>query len=293
MFASPRSTDFRVVSYNVKDLGREMDDTPAPDGKIRALAATLDAIGGDFVGIQEIGSYSALTLLNTSLRRPFAWSQLVEGNSTRKQHFGYLSRYPVSITSHSKIDLSRPDGTSLIEQIKAVDGSPPRTKTLRFQRDLMLADVNTPGGRIGIFVLHLKSMRSESNTLFPENPTQDDIRTAESHTAKLVVDRFRADNPDRPVLIIGDFNATCTMNSLQPLLSDVEFVDILQRDWIETGNHPVYSYRNRPAKARLDYLLLSKHALALYAPGSARIHRTANRKASDHLPVSVDLQFAR
>jgi len=292
MCGSTRLTNFRVVSYNVKDLGRDIDDAQASDGKIRALAATLDDIGGDFVGIQEIGSISALTQLNTSLRHPFAWCQLIEGNSTRKQHFGYLSRYPVSITSHTQIDLTKPDGTDLVEQIKSVDGSRFKTKTLRFQRDLMLADVNTPGGRIGIFVLHLKSMRSESNTLFPDNPTQDDIRTAESHTARLVVDHFRVQNPDRPVLIIGDFNATCTMQSLQPLLSDAEFVDILQRDWIDTGNHPVYSYRNRPAKARLDYLLLSKHALALYTPGSARIHRTADRKASDHLPVSVDLQFA-
>lgn len=286
---------FRVASYNVNDFDYPKADNKTDRRKFSELKNTVDSLDAGFIGLQEVRSQAALRKLNAALSTPFAWLGLIYGNSNRQQHIGFLSRYPVTVKSHAQYQLLDDSGLPLIKRIKvnALPDDPDEyTRNIRFQRDLVLADINTPNGRLGVFIVHMKSMRNQVDADYPENPGQDDIRRAECVTAKLIVECYQRQYPDRPTMILGDLNATQSMTSIDPLLSRSEFTDVLERDWIEPGNHPGYSYRNPPARARLDYLLLSKQAMTLYQTGSARIHRPRGWKvASDHLPVSAVLQL--
>lgn len=294
---------FRVVTYNVKDFDDPVANNNADRRKFKELTNTIDELDSGFIGFQEVRSEQALRRLNSELASPFPWFQLIPGNSTRQHHFAFLSRYPVTITSHAEAELVECNGDPLTTKFAMTDsgdGDPNAVERqtairgVRFQRDLVLADVNTPSGRIAVFMAHLKSMRKDLDRDFPDNPGQDRIRQAEANTIRLIVQRYERDNPTRPVIILGDLNATNEMKSVEPLLRNSGFVDIIQQDWIDNGNHPSYSYRNPPAKARLDYLLLSPHALRLYATGSACIHRVRGWKtASDHLPVSATFHLEK
>ncbi len=293
------SSQFRIVSYNLRDFDEPVVGNKAHSRKLKELKNTIDSLDAGFIGFQEACSEDALHTLNRNLNEPFPWCSLVVGNSTRRQHIGYFSKYPVTTTSHADARLIDCDDTHLTHRVStavtgADDAASYQTQSVRFQRDLVLADINSPGGRFALFIAHLKSMRSDSDKAFPDNPGQDRIRRAEANTIRLIVQRYQRDNPQTPIVILGDLNATHEMTSLQPLLANSDFLDAVQRDWIDGGNHPSYSYRKPPARARLDYLLLSQQAQHLYQPNSARIHRVRGWKtASDHLPVSIALRLNR
>lgn len=249
----------------------------------------LDA---DCVCIQEVASTSALQLVNERLKLPFEYCEVHAGNYYRGLHLGTLLRgdsYSAMISSHGAVPLTSDDGSTLEDYADPHDATLEKVSPLRVQRDLLQTDLcKNNDVLMTVFSVHLKS-HSFANWRLLEN---DVIRGAEIRALIAAVSAHRARYPDRPVCVVGDLNETSDRPLLKNIVAELNLFDVLEHDWVKTGNTPSYSYQNYPSRARLDYLLLNDLARERYVDKSARIHGSpSGRVASDHYPVSADFSF--
>ena len=284
----------RIGSYNMENyFAADTSDLSAgakPAAAVTALRHTLNELDCDILAVQEIDSQATLQELNAMLDRPYAYCHVEPGNYYRGLHLGFLSRYPLTVTSNRDTLLFAHDGQPLYDHTHPEHVATAELDRLHFQRDLLQADV-TIGGQAGLltlFNLHLKSQGPSDWRLLD----QQTIRYAECRAAAELINEFGIDSPATSVIVLGDLNAIFDDDSIAALVVDLGLADVLQSDWVEAGHKPVYSFHKFPNRRRLDYLLLNTPASEHLVPASARIHRSKySRRASDHFPVSLALDL--
>lgn len=281
----------RIATYNVRNLIEEEDAaaTGVPvktSQERRALAATVAAVGADVVLLQEVGSEALLAGLNESLSSPYPFFAVQPGNSARGIHLGILSREPVEIASHRRHELTDESGLPLEDYETAEDAAAGRPVPLRIQRDLMLAEIFFEGSAgLALYNVHLKSKTNRAWRMLPA----DVVRGAECRLVADLIGDYIERHPDRPVLLGGDFNDTRSSAVLAPLFA-LPFADPQGEALARTGGNPSTYWPRR--RMRLDFLLTSGAAGRLVVPGSETIHASLRaRRASDHYPVSLDLDL--
>ncbi len=284
----------RIASYNVQNLFSPADAMRQPGAvaksakALKALAGTLSTLRADAVLLQEVSSSEALTRLNGALAMPYPFAELVVGNSERGIHLAVLSREPFSLTSHRHLLLKDASGTPLeefaCESAAALNSPTP----IRIQRDLLQVELDLADqGTLTLFNVHLKS---KTNPAWRRLPA-DDVRAAEVRQVTSLVGDYLNRHPDRPVLLGGDFNDLRSSDCLRPIF-ELPLADPMGEHLATTGGNPSTYWPKR--RMRLDFLLLSTAAEDALVPDSARIHASQQAKrASDHYPISVDLDFAR
>ncbi len=283
----------RVASYNVRNLLEADQATLAgvavksPE-EIRALAGTVDRLGAHVLLLQEVGSLGVLSELNGQLASPYPYLEVLPGNSPRGIHLAILSREPFELTSHRARVLTDEAGDPLLEHETEADATAGLLRPVRLQRDLMLAEVSLEdAGVLALFNVHLKSRTNRSWRRLPA----ETIRAAEVRCVAEVVAGYLGAHPGRPVLLAGDFNDTRRSPVLAPLF-ELPLADPMGEQLARAGRNPSTYWPKR--RMRLDFLLLSERAAGLMVAGSARIHAGQRaRRASDHYPVSVDLDDGR
>lgn len=281
----------RITTWNT---GGGFDPPDAATGwsrgtrRVEALRRAVDRLQAEVIALQEIESDRALDELNASLERPYPFVRFARGNSYLDLHQGFLSRFEVECTSFRDTTLTAADGSPLVDYASPEDAERQKPTPVRFQRDVVLADVRVPGnGVISIFNVHLKSQRTSPWRLLDDAT----VREAESRALVDIVRRHGSDvDPEHPVIVVGDLNAKPDDESIRPILDGLRFYDVLEREWIALSRAPDHTHRGRQ-RARIDYVLLSPAARRRYRPDSVRVHASVDtRAASDHFPVSIDLR---
>lgn len=254
---------------------------------VQALAGTLSALGADTVLIQEVGSSDALEQVNARLETPYPFSGVVEGNSDRGIHLGVLSRETFELTSNRHLALEDEAGEPLMEYCSESAAKLGEATPMLIQRDLLQIELNLADqGTLTLFNVHLKSKTNRPWRRL----AADDVRAAEVRQISLHIGNYLQQHPDRPVLLGGDFNDLRSSDSLRPIF-DLPLADPMGEYLARTGRNPSTYWPKR--RMRLDFLLLSNAAAGVLVPDSAHIHASQRAKrASDHYPVSVDLEFA-
>jgi endonuclease/exonuclease/phosphatase family metal-dependent hydrolase len=282
----------RIASYNVQNLyteadaGRQPKATAKPGKGIQALAGTLGALAADAVLLQEVGSAEALALVNERLEEPYPFAAVVEGNSERGIHLAVLSREPFQVTSHRHLRLGDEAGLPLLDYASEAAAGSEQLTPLQIQRDLLQVDLDlADAGTLTLFNVHLKS---KTNRPWRQLAA-DDVRAAEARQVAQRLAAYLLAYPERPLLLGGDLNDLCSSESLAPLFG-LPLLDPMGEQLAQTGANPSTYWPKR--RMRLDFLLLSPAAARLLVPNSARIHADQRAKrASDHYPISVDLEF--
>lgn len=279
----------RIGTYNVRNLfvaddaGRRAGELK-PEKELKALAGTVDKVGADVWCLQEVGSREALECLNATLKSPFPHIGWEPGNSARGIHLAVLSRLPLTLTSHRHRVLKDESGAPMFEYPSVEDAARRRKAPLRFQRDVLLAEVDVDrSGTVAVFNTHLKS-RADVDW---RNNGADEVRAAEARELARILERYQSTHPERPVLLAGDFNDTRHSEALRPLRALVDPVgEALKR---RGGNPSTYWPKRR---ARIDLILISPHLRPCVVDDSPTIHRSQMaERASDHVPVTVDLDL--
>jgi endonuclease/exonuclease/phosphatase family metal-dependent hydrolase len=277
----------RLATYNVKNLFREeLSDRHKPDGEFSSLAGSINKLGADIVLLQEVGSQSALDELNARLKVPFNYAQVQLGNSDRDIHLAILSRHPFRLISHREQTLFNETGDDLLEYNSEADARSGAASVLKLQRDLMLAEVATDEfGVLTLFNVHLKSKTNRQWRLL----AADVVRSAECRMIASRISKYIQQFPERPVFLAGDFNDTRNSEPLRPLFS-IPLFDPVGEGLARTGSNPSTYWPRR--RMRIDFILASTQGRRLLVPHGERIHNSQQAKrASDHFPVSVDLQL--
>jgi len=244
----------------------------------------IDQVAADVMVVQEAGSATSLQSLNQRLADPYAYVDVVPGNSNRSIHLGVMSRHPLSFKSHTDTVLKDPADARLdhfVDEAAALAGIP---APLKFYRDLLRVEIQA-GTRtcVTLFCVHLKSRTNQRWQM----RSADEIRVAECRALHASVSAYTREHPCRVVCLLGDFNDRITSDALAPVVA-LGFADPLGARLKSSGRNPSTYWPKR--RMRIDHILVSPNARGLVAEESPQIHASdMARTASDHYPVSIDL----
>jgi len=135
-------------------------------------------------------------------------------------------------------------------------------------RIALVADVNLAGKKLLIYNLHLESRANNELRL--------------SQVEEVLSDVARQD-PQRPLVVAGDFNLDASMGGTASALANAGFQDVIGA--LRTPTTP--SRRLLEPGHRIDWAFIRGPIRA----GSGRVHNQV--KASDHYPISFTLTAAR
>lgn len=249
------SESVRLVSYNVARLGATSKDPTPSEEALQATADTLIEVGGKSIALQEVPSEKALQEL--ARRSGYPSAVFVPTNDPTHHHLGFLSHGPlVDTESHA----SRVFG-----------------ENQKFVRDVAVVTMELKGDQRARFLNgHLKADPFYKKPTTPEKKAEA-VRTRGLEAAELR--QIAAENMERyprEHIVVGlDQNAPAGAPELASL----------------PGCDPLPDVASHPARGqRIDALRVSAELAGCVV--AAFVHDTPTaRKASDHLPVVVDLSL--
>ncbi len=291
----------RVATYNVENLfdgiddpslsGRneDMDDATPPE-RLVEIAVALKKLDADVVALQEIESLDALKSFRDIYLKDLGYDHLVsiDAGDERGIEQAVLSRFPITASKNwvgKTLGGVHPEKWGRNENWYA-------GKPIAFHRSPLRVDVQVPAGARGneqpydftLFVVHHKS-----------GGEGDYWREAEARGLAEIVTGIQKNEPDRNLLILGEFNAEADARSVKTYL-DMGFTDLFGQD------KPSDQIISHESDRRIDLILYSPTITPELVLNSRFVMGTPARLAqmswrdppppgyaSDHYPVVVDL----
>ncbi|MEU7905070.1 endonuclease/exonuclease/phosphatase family protein [Actinoplanes sp. NPDC049118] len=189
------------------------DDKAVYDGKLAALAATINAAGPDVLGLQEVGQPEALADLVALLDGDWHTVLSTRFEPRRPIRVGVISRHPLQVVTDTAVF------APLLRPVQG--GDEPRKTVSGMGRGVLGVDVDLPGGqRVTMLVCHLKSKLlsfpgpNGASRFSPRNEAERARyaayalyrRTAEAVTVRVAVDDLLHGAGQRPLVLVGDLN---------------------------------------------------------------------------------------
>lgn len=292
--------DVRIATYNVANLFDDIDDAELsgehddadetkPLHERVAAARAIRRIDADVLCLEEVESEQALLWFRDQFLSGMGYDHVaaIDAGDERGIEQAVLSRLPISNAQNwPALPLGgvHPDKYGSNENFLA-------GQALVFHRSPLRVDLELPGpaGRaqtLTLFVVHHKSGRYSAYW-----------REAEARGTVARIEELTKAHPDRPVIVLGDFNAETRDASVQTFLN--------------AGFHDIFANRGGGADVvthesgrRIDLILANPAARTQLLSDKAFVLGTAARPvgvdwrdlptfpgmASDHYPVVVDLR---
>lgn len=277
-----RATALVVATYNVENYlstdrqvaGVFRKEYPKPEKEKAALRQAIAGLGADILALEEMGTLPYLEELQADLRREgvdYPHAVVLEAGDPAR-HVALLSRLPFQeVRRHAAMPIK-------------LFGQPEIVK-----RGVLEATFATDAGELTVFVIHLKSRRTELKG-DPEGAQQ---RAAEAEAVRdLVLARFP--NPAQArFILLGDWNDHRTSRPVRALQKrgKTEIGEIL-RGYDSRGETWTHHFRLQDSYSRIDFILVSPGLQPLLERPHARIHDGPGvREASDHRPIAVSLKM--
>jgi endonuclease/exonuclease/phosphatase family metal-dependent hydrolase len=222
----------RIATFNIENLDIGPDEEVPFEARTAALRPILERLAADIVCLQEVNGQH---VPNAPERRLVALDALLEGTRYAAYHraatagpSGHgvasvhnlvtLSRYPLRRHRDLRHERVAPPLHSFLSGTAKGTGPQP----IAFDRPLLLAEIETPGGRpLHVVNLHLRAPRA--SPIPGEKLDGSTWRTAagwgegfllsslkrngQALELRLTVDDLLADAPDALIAVAGDFNA--------------------------------------------------------------------------------------
>jgi endonuclease/exonuclease/phosphatase family metal-dependent hydrolase len=264
-----------VATYNVENYlvtDRRVDGVyrpafPKPETEKVALRAVIRRLDADVLALQEMGPQPFLDELRRDLRAEgldYPHAVLLPA-ADEDRHVAVLSRVPFrTVHRHARIPV-KPRGV--------------------VKRGALEAVVATDRGDLSVFVLHLKSRRTD-DPADPEGRTQ---RAAEAVAVRDLVLRRHPRPAAALLLVCGDWNDSPTSRPIRALTrrGDTRIGHLLPAA-DSRGETWTHVYRKEDVYSRIDYLMVSPALRRLVvAPGARILDGPDVGRASDHRPVVV------
>lgn len=269
---------YNVENYTVADRlvdGVYRKAYPKPEAEKQALREAILGFAPDILAVEEMGGPPFLAELQADLRAAgldYPHAAVLEA-ADADRHVAILSRLPFKdLRRHTQVGFK-------------YFGQPDVVK-----RGVLEATFATSEGDLTVFVIHLKSRRTERKD-DPEGALQRELE-AEA-VRDLVLARF-PDPAKAKFIVCGDWNDTRNSKPVRSLAKrgDTVLGEIL-RAYDSRGETWTHAYRREDSYSRIDYLLVSPSLKPFVAhKGTAKIHDGPGvREASDHRPVYVQLNL--
>jgi|UniRef100_UPI00404974FE endonuclease/exonuclease/phosphatase family metal-dependent hydrolase len=280
---SATASELTITTYNIENYvaaNRVTADGyrkayPKPEAAKQALRNVIRRLNADVLLLQEMGALSYLEELVRDLKKEgldYPHAHLAQGLDEAR-HVAILSRMPlVSVQTHADLIFKYFDG---IETVK---------------RGLLEAKVSTSDGEVTIWALHLKSRYTDRK----DDPDSIKRRAGEAMAIReFILKRFPEPAESR-FIIMGDFNDVKRSAAVRYMKKRGKLMITKLLPAVDSrGEHWTYHYGRTDTYSRVDHVLVSPGLFHAIKDGSARIEDDEDvRKASDHRPVTVTLQFS-
>lgn len=275
------SAALTIAAYNVENYvvadrmveGVYRPAYPKPESEKAALRRVIAGIAPDILALAEMGPQPYLDELQRDLKKEgqdFPHAALLEA-ADPDRHVAMLSKVPFKeVRRHADVPVT------LFGQRDAV------------KRGVLEVTFATNEGEITLFVIHLKSRRTERPD-DPESATQR-LREAEA-VREVVLRRFPAPEKEK-FIMLGDFNDVRPSKPVQTLLKRGKLiVGELLRAADSRGEVWTHFYRREDSYSRIDMMLVSPGLKPLVVGGRAKVYDGPGvSEASDHRPVYAELK---
>jgi endonuclease/exonuclease/phosphatase family metal-dependent hydrolase len=298
----------RLATYNVQNLFGPAPDAGEPNRqeptvrpsasdyatKLAGLASVIDRIAADVLVLQEVETRGVLGDLAEAVapRLDYEFRYLYAGNDPRGIDLAVLSRVPAARIVRHDEEVFR-----VLTAACAAGSTGPDCEDYRYARDCLELHLLVRGQPLVLLAVHLKAREDET-------VADDAKRLAEAQHTRQIADRLRREDPERPVIVLGDFNAWPVTPERGALAGVAEHcacdgdLFVATTDTLPSEDaHTTFSSDLGHAAA-YDDLLLSPEATARLLPGSVVVVHDdelepAGRQASDHDPVAASLLVGR
>ncbi|MBA3848413.1 MAG: endonuclease/exonuclease/phosphatase family protein [Opitutus sp.] len=266
-----------VATYNVENYlvadrmveGVFRKEYPKPEAEKRALRQAIKAMAPDILAVQEMGRAPFLEELQRDLKAEgldYPHAVVLEA-ADPDRHVAVLSKLPFKgVREHARIPVKYLGQSDVVK------------------RGLLEATFATREGDLTVFVVHLKSRRTER----PDDPEGAAQRAAEAEAVRdAVLERF-PDPAGGRFIVCGDWNDTRNSKPVRTLAKrGGTVVGEILRAYDSRGETWTHAYRREDTYSRIDYLMVSPGLKPFVRnKGNARIHDGPGvRDASDHRPV--------
>ena len=301
---APKKTpgSFRLTTYNIENLFDDLDDPSLtgrnddadetkPEHQRLAVARAIRKLDSDVICMQEIESIDAMLWFRDEYLADMGYEHVIslDAGNSRGIENAVLSRFPLSNPQQwigKELGGVHPEKYGNNKNYYA--GEP-----VAFRRSPLKVDVQIPASEgqdswtLSLFVLHHKSGFYSQYW-----------REAEARMIAKLAHEIEMENPGRPVVLLGDFNAQQSDESVQIYLRD-GFYNIFTTDKVDDPATVTHE-----SGRRIDLILANKSASEYIVEDTAFVLGTAARPegidwrsldsfegyASDHYPVSVDVK---
>ncbi|MBL4591425.1 MAG: endonuclease/exonuclease/phosphatase family protein [Phycisphaerales bacterium] len=291
----------RLVAYNIENLFDDVDDPTLSDRNEDiddlkpfhqrvAVAEAIRLIDADILCMQEIESLEALEWFRDEFLGDMGYDYIVslDAGNARGIENAVLSRYPLS---EGKVWVGKLLG-GIHPELYGTRPNRQAGEKIAFRRSPLQVDVQMPGAEgqdpwtLSLFVEHHKSGRYNSYW-----------REAEAKMIVQLANEITDEHPDRAIIILGDFNAQVTDESVKIYLRS-GFQDLFANRSDEGA-----AIVTHESSRRIDLILSNDAAMGHLLVDQAFVLGTAARPAeinwrdldtfmgyaSDHYPVVVDV----
>jgi endonuclease/exonuclease/phosphatase family metal-dependent hydrolase len=276
LFAATLAQAITVATYNVENYlvaNRMVDGVyrpayPKPQAEKHALAKVISAISPDVLAVEEMGKQIYLDDFQRELKhvgQDFPHMALLEA-ADADRHVAILSKIPFKeVKRHADVTLTYFGQKDVVK------------------RGVLEAIFATNEGDVSVFVIHLKSKRTERAD-DPEGTLQ------RQEEARAVRDLVLARHPDptkAKFVVTGDWNDTRGSKPVQALLKrgDTKLGELL-RTLDSRGESWTHYFRREDLYSRIDFLLVSPALLPFVEGKEGKIYDgEASTTGSDHRVV--------
>jgi endonuclease/exonuclease/phosphatase family metal-dependent hydrolase len=268
---------YNVENYTLADRmveGVYRKAYPKPEKEKAAVAQVIAGISPDILAVQEMGTQPYLEEFQRDLRaagQDFRYTVVLDA-ADPDRHVALLAKFPFKeVKRHAEVATKYLGARDVVK------------------RGVLEVIFATNEGDVSVFVVHLKSKRTER----PDDPESALQRAAEAEAVRdLVLARFP--DPTRAKFVIcGDWNDTRGTRPVRALQKrgDTEVGEIL-RAGDSRGEAWTHFYRKEDSYSRLDYILVSAALKPFVTGGKARIWDGAGAgEGSDHRAVYTELKL--
>ncbi len=267
----PKPGELVIGAYNILNLFDDYDDpyhedegTPAkPREQLECLADSIESVNADVLALEEVENRDYLQRFVDVFLPHLGYDNVVlfEGNDGRGIDVALLSRVPVgAVRSHRHLRFPGPDGA------------------MRFNRDLLAVTLEPVGGKpLEVWALHLKSKSGGQETTEP-------VRLAEANEVRRLLDVELTADPQKRILVMGDFNDTPESASVQTIVGAGPTA--LWSAHTDLADPAVLTYNEGEFKSMIDFILCSPAMHERYVKGSFRVPQgSVDTTGSDHNPI--------
>lgn len=268
---------FNVENYTMADRmvdGVYRQGYPKPEKEKAALRQVISAIAPDILAVEEMGAQAYLDDFQRELKQggqDFPHAVVLEAGDADR-HVALLSKLPFKeVKRHTQVPITYFGKADIVK------------------RGVLEVIFATSEGDLSVFVIHLKSKRTER----PDDPEGLLQRTAEAEAVRdLVLSRY-PDPAKAKFIVTGDWNDT---RGTRPIKALQKKGDTVIGELVFTpdsrGHVWTHYFRREDSYSRIDYLMASPGLKSFIEGNRGRTHDGPGAlQGSDHRAVSVTLQL--